>query len=67
MTGKPTDGKSRGGKSRDGKEGRMNRICVIFDKDEKYGKRLMNVINEKKSISYRVHLFTEKRDFIEYM
>ena len=35
-----------------------NNICVIYDSDENYAKRLMSVINDDNDIPYNAQVFT---------
>lgn len=41
-------------------------VCVIYDSDEQYAKRLMNVINDSES-SYNAKIFTRKEEFSRYI
>ena len=38
-----------------------NSICVIYDSDENYAKRLMSVINDDNDIPYNAQVFTQGR------
>ena len=38
----------------------MDKICVIYDEDEVYAKRLMGILTESNMISAAVWLFTDK-------
>lgn len=42
-------------------------ICVIYDSDEKYAKRLMGIINDDKDIPYKAKVFTRKDEFNKYV
>lgn len=42
-------------------------ICVIYDDDESYAKRLMGIINDSKDISYRAKVFTKEEEFNRYI
>lgn len=35
-----------------------NNICVIYDSDENYAKRLMSIINDDNEIPYNAQVFT---------
>ncbi len=37
-----------------------NNICVIYDSDENYAKRLMSVINDDNDIPYNAQVFTKE-------
>lgn len=37
-----------------------NSICVIYDSDENYAKRLMSVINDDNDIPYNAQVFTQE-------
>ena len=39
-----------------------NNICVIYDSDESYAKRLMSVINDDNDIPYNAQVFTKEND-----
>ena len=39
-----------------------NSICVIYDSDENYAKRLMSVINDDNDIPYNAQVFTQEQD-----
>lgn len=41
-----------------------NSICVIYDSDENYAKRLMSVINDDNDIPYKAQVFTQERSLI---
>ena len=42
-------------------------ICVIYDDDESYAKRLMGIINDSKDIPYRAKVFTKEEEFNRYI
>lgn len=42
-------------------------MCVIYDPDERYAKRLMGIINDNKDIPYRARIFTRKDEFSKYI
>ena len=42
-------------------------VCVIYDPDERYAKRLMGIINDDKDIPYKARMFTRKEEFNKYM
>lgn len=44
-----------------------NNICVIYDSDENYAKRLMSVINDDNDIPYNAQVFTEEVDLDRYL
>ena len=39
-----------------------NNICVIYDSDENYAKRLMSVINDDNDIPYNAQVFTKEHE-----
>ena len=41
-----------------------NNICVIYDSDENYAKRLMSVINDDNDIPYNAQVFTKEHELI---
>ena len=41
-----------------------NNICVIYDSDENYAKRLMSVINDDNDIPYNAQVFTKEHVFL---
>ena len=43
----------------------MDKICVIYDEDEVYAKRLMGILTESNMISAAVWLFTDKEKLME--
>ena len=43
----------------------MDQICVIYDEDEVYAKRLMGILTESNMISAAVWLFTDKEKLME--
>lgn len=44
-----------------------NNICVIYDSDEDYARKLMNVINSDGEIPYNARVFTKESEFKRYM
>lgn len=42
-------------------------ICVIFDVDEKYAYKLMNVMNNKKKVPFKTLVFTLEEPLLEYL
>ncbi len=42
-------------------------VCVIYDSDERYAKRLMGIINDDKDIPYKARIFTRKEEFNKYI
>ena len=42
-------------------------VCVIYDPDERYAKRLMGIINDNKDIPYKARVFTRKDEFNKYI
>lgn len=42
-------------------------MCVIYDPDERYAKRLMGIINDDKDIPYKARMFTRKEEFNKYI
>ena len=42
-------------------------VCVIYDSDERYAKRLMGIINDSKDIPYKARIFTRKEEFNKYI
>lgn len=44
-----------------------NNICVIYDSDESYAKRLMSVINDDNDIPYNAQVFTKENDLDRYL
>lgn len=44
-----------------------NNICVIYDSDESYAKRLMSVINDDNDIPYNAQVFTKENDLDMYL
>lgn len=42
-------------------------VCVIYDPDERYAKRLMGIINDDKDIPYKARMFTRKEEFNKYI
>lgn len=44
-----------------------NNICVIYDFDENYAKRLMSIINDDNDIPYNAQVFTEENDLDRYL
>ena len=42
-------------------------ICVIYDVDEKYANKLMNVMNKKKKIPFKTLVFTLEESLLEYL
>ena len=42
-------------------------MCVIYDSDERYAKRLMGIINDSKDIPYKARIFTRKEEFNKYI
>lgn len=44
-----------------------NSVCVIYDSDEDYAKKLMNVINSDGEIPYNAKVFTKEAEFKRYM
>jgi len=44
-----------------------NNICVIYDSDEGYAKRLMQVINDDNCIPYSAQVFTQKEELERYL
>lgn len=45
----------------------MKDICAIFDTDEEYARKLMNVINSRKGIIYKTIMFTSETALYEYL
>ena len=39
-----------------------NNICVIYDSDENYAKRLMSIINDDNEIPYNAQVFTKEKE-----
>ena len=44
-----------------------NNICVIYDSDENYAKRLMSVINDDNDIPYNAQVFTKEHELDKYL
>ena len=44
-----------------------NSICVIYDSDENYAKRLMSVINDDNDIPYNAQVFTQEQELDKYL
>lgn len=44
-----------------------NNICVIYDSDESYAKRLMSIINDDNDIPYNAQVFTREKDLDSYL
>ena len=44
-----------------------NNICVIYDSDENYAKRLMSVINDDNDIPYNAQVFTKEHELDQYL
>lgn len=42
-------------------------VCVIYDVDEKYAYKLMNVMNKKKKIPFKTLVFTFEEPLLEYL
>lgn len=42
-------------------------ICVIYDVDEKYAYKLMNVMNKKKKVPFKTLVFTLEEPLLEYL
>ena len=42
-------------------------ICVIYDDDESYAKKIMGIINDSKDIPYRDKVFTKEEEFNRYI
>ena len=40
-------------------------ICVIYDDDESYAKRLMGIINDSKDIPYRAKCLPKRRSLTD--
>lgn len=53
-------------KTREVSMGRNN-ICVIYDSDENYAKRLMSVINDDNDIPYNAQVFTKEHELDKYL
>lgn len=45
----------------------MKKICVIYDSDEQYGKRLMSTFSHKKSLPFGIQLFTREEELSAYL
>ena len=39
-------------------------VCVIYDPDERYAKRLMGIINDDKDSPYKARMFTRKEELL---
>lgn len=44
-----------------------NNICVIYDSDENYAKRLMKIINDDVCLPYNAQVFTKKEELKQYL
>ena len=44
-----------------------NNICVIYDSDENYAKRLMSIINDDNEIPYNAQVFTKEKELDSYL
>lgn len=44
-----------------------NNVCVIYDEDEHYAKKLMGIINDDNDIPYNAQVFTEKKDLSRFL
>ena len=42
-------------------------ICAIYDEDEKFIAKFMEVISRKNKMPFRVMAFTRKESFVEYL
>lgn len=38
-------------------------VCVIYDSDERYAKRLMGIINDSKDIPYKARIFPIRQGY----
>lgn len=45
----------------------MEQVCVIYDNDTQYGKRLMSSISKRKNISFGIQLFTKEEELYSYL
>lgn len=48
-------------------EGKLEQVCVIYDNDEQYGRRLMSSISKRKNLSFGIQLFTEEKELYSYL
>ena len=44
-----------------------NNVCVIYDSDENYAKRLMSIINDDNDIPYNAQVFTKENELDRYL
>lgn len=44
-----------------------NNVCLIYDSDEQYAKRLMNIINDAADVPYNAKVFTRENELGRYM
>lgn len=45
----------------------MNNICVIYDEDITYAKKLMNIFSHNKNVPFSIQMFTEISELIQYL